>query len=271
VLIGLISDTHIPEAGPDIWPQVYDRFREERVEAILHAGDIHTLPVLDRLEQRVGVPVYACRGNGDDGGGGRPVCPDDPRLKEAWLVQWEGFRIGLCHTIALPENPPHRTLDTMMQRYFQAHCDIVVEGDSHVPEMQVIRDTLIINPGSPMYPRNMNVTLGNIGFLRLADGTAEAWLESLHPEDGPTLRDGGILDHREAAERHPEQWVLFAVHGHDPASGLSRGSVMHAGFEPEQAPALERAVRRRNPAAILLAFHTAAPPERGAAQMIRRS
>jgi hypothetical protein len=145
-----------------------------------------------------------------------------------------------------------------------------VEGDSHVPEIQVLRDTLVINPGSPMYPRNMNVSLGNIGFLRLADGTAEAWVEPLHPEDGPTLRDGDVLDHREAADRHPDQWLLFAVHGHDPVSGLSRGSVMHTGFEPEQAPALERSVRRRDPSAILLAFHTASPPERGAAQLIRR-
>ena len=33
MLIGLIADTHIPEAGPDIWPQVYMRFREEKVDA----------------------------------------------------------------------------------------------------------------------------------------------------------------------------------------------------------------------------------------------
>jgi predicted phosphodiesterase len=59
MLIGLVADTHIPEAGPDIWPQVYDRFREERVDAILHGGDMHVVDVLDRLEQRVGVPVYA--------------------------------------------------------------------------------------------------------------------------------------------------------------------------------------------------------------------
>jgi len=269
--IALIADTHIPEAGPDIWPQVYDRFREERVEAILHAGDIHILPVLDRLQERVGVPVYACRGNGDDGSGGRPVCPEDPRLREAWAVEWHGFRIGLCHDMGFPEHPPHRTAETMMHRYFGAPCDVVVFGDTHVPETFIVRSSLYVNPGSPMYPRNMNVSLGTIGFLVLEDGAAEAWVEPLHPADGPTLRDGGILDHLAAAGRYPDQWMLFAVHGHDPARGLSRGSVLAAGFAPEEAPALERAARRRDPSAILLTFHTDNPPERGAAARLRRT
>lgn len=270
MLLGLIADTHIPEAGPDIWPQVYDRFREERVDAILHAGDIHILPVLDMLEERVGAPVYACRGNGDDGGAGRPVCPDDPRLLEAWSLQWHGFRVGLCHDMGLPEHPPHRTVETMMQRYFGAPQDIVVHGDTHVAETITIRDALLVNPGSPVYPRNMNVSLGNIGFLLLQDNVAEAWVEPLHPVEGPTLREGGILDHRQAAERHPDQWLLFAVHGHDPARGLSHGAVVASGFTPQEAPGLERAVRRRDPSAILVPFHASAPPERGAAQRISR-
>lgn len=266
--IGLIADTHIPEAGPDIWPQVYARFRDERVDLILHAGDIHVLDVLDRLEQRVAVPVYACRGNGDDGGGGRPVCPDDPRLREAWAMDWQGFRVGLCHDMGLPEHPPHRTVESMMQRYFGSACDIVVHGDTHVPETVIIRNILLANPGSPMYPRNMNVSLGNIGFLILDEQGAEAWVEPLHPDDGPILRDDGIIDHHQAVERYPDRWVLFAVHGHDPARHLSHGAVLNAGFTPDELPALERAARRRDPSAILLSFHTATPPAHGAAQRL---
>src|SRR5690349_5027559 len=79
VLIGLISDTHIPEAAPDIWPQVYEAFK--RVDLILHAGDLHVIEVVDRLERLA--PIYVARGNGDDGGAGRPVVADDPRLRES--------------------------------------------------------------------------------------------------------------------------------------------------------------------------------------------
>jgi uncharacterized protein len=265
MLAGLISDTHIPEAGQELWPQVYERFRDERVDVILHAGDMHVLRVLDALEQHVGVPVIAARGNGDDGSGGRPVCPEDPRLREAWALDWEGLRVGLCHDMAVPEQPPHRTVESMMRRYFGDPCDVVVHGHTHIPEVELVRGTLLVNPGSPMYPRNMNTTLGTIGFLRLEAGVAEAWLEPLHPADGPALADGGVLDHRAACERHPDQWVLFAVHGHDHAAGLSRGAVVAAGFSPDDAPTLARTIRRRDASAILLTFHTAAPPEYGAA------
>ena len=62
--IGLISDTHIPEAMPELWPHVYELFKG--VECILHAGDIYDLAVLDELQKIA--PTYAARGNGDDGG-----------------------------------------------------------------------------------------------------------------------------------------------------------------------------------------------------------
>ena len=45
--IGLVSDTHIPEAGPELWPQVYEAF--EGCEAILHAGDIYEISVVENF------------------------------------------------------------------------------------------------------------------------------------------------------------------------------------------------------------------------------
>src|SRR3990172_411862 len=63
--IGLISDTHIPEAGRDLWPQVYDAFlginpAGPKVDLILHAGDMHVTDVLDWLAEGGGGPVPAC-------------------------------------------------------------------------------------------------------------------------------------------------------------------------------------------------------------------
>ena len=71
--IGLISDTHIPEARKTLWPQVFDAFAD--VDMIFHAGDVHEFHVLDALEEVA--PVYAARGNGEDGSGGRPVQPEE--------------------------------------------------------------------------------------------------------------------------------------------------------------------------------------------------
>ena len=74
--IGLISDTHIPEARAELWPQVYAAF--EGVDAILHGGDIHDVALLDTFTAIA--PTWAARGNGEDGSGGRPVQPDHPSL-----------------------------------------------------------------------------------------------------------------------------------------------------------------------------------------------
>jgi hypothetical protein len=46
--------------------------------------------------------------------------------------------------------------------------------------------------------------------------------------------------------------------------------VVASGFAPEELPALERAIRRRDPSAILHPYHTASPPERGAAQRLTK-
>ena len=262
--IGLIADTHIPEAGPDVWPQVYQRFREERVNVILHAGDMHELVVLDRLQDEVGVPVYACRGNGDSGGGGRHVVPDDPRLREDWLFHWQGFRVGLSHV--MEELSPSTTLEALTERHFGGPCHVVVCGHTHVATTEMIRNVLVVNPGSPMYPRNMNVTLGNIGFLQVESGAIEAWVEPLRPPWG--AEDSGIIDHLSAAKQFPDQWVAFGVSRHDPVTGITQGSVMGRCSTEVEARQVERATLRQDPAAVLLTFHGSSPPERGIAQRL---
>jgi len=49
MLIGLITDSHIPEARRELFEEVYAAFRD--VDLILHGGDMHDIVVLDWLEQ----------------------------------------------------------------------------------------------------------------------------------------------------------------------------------------------------------------------------
>ena len=104
--IGLISDTHIPESRKELWPQAFDAFRG--VDAILHGGDIHEVWLLDELAEIA--PLWAARGNGEDGSGGRAVQPEHPLLKEAWALEFEGVWVGLVHDMPVPEMPPHLTV-----------------------------------------------------------------------------------------------------------------------------------------------------------------
>ncbi len=167
--IGLISDTHIPEARDSLWPQIYDAFAG--VDMIFHAGDIHELFVLDELETIA--PVWAARGNGEDGSGGRPVQPEDPRVKYAWTLDIEGLVVGLTHYVPVPERPPNFTMAHWLERYFpDRRPDVIVSGDTHREAIAWVDGIYCVNPGSPTYPHNYDTQLGTIGFLDIDDGEA---------------------------------------------------------------------------------------------------
>jgi putative phosphoesterase len=181
VRIGLIADTHIPESRPALWGQAFDALRD--VDCILHAGDVHDVRLIDELNALA--PIYVARGNGDDGDGGRPVQPDDPRLRHAWDIELGGLRIGLTHTLPIPETPPVHTLDRALDRLFgHREFDVLVFGDTHVESITRHGTTLCVNPGSPTLPHNHLTQLGTIGFLDVRDGHADASIWR--------LTDGGI-------------------------------------------------------------------------------
>ena len=173
--IGLIADTHIPEARATLWPQVYDAFRG--VDCIFHGGDVHDLSLLDELEKVA--PVYCARGNGEDGSGGRPIQPEDARVKYVWTVEIESLTVGLTHYIPVDEGPPGLTLDRFVARYWPEKTpDVIVSGDSHTELIAEIDGILCVNPGSPTYPHNYDTQYGTIGFLDIDGDRAEAsvWL-----------------------------------------------------------------------------------------------
>ncbi|MGE3857875.1 MAG: metallophosphoesterase [Dehalococcoidia bacterium] len=193
LLIGLISDTHIPEARPALFDEVYAAFRG--VDLILHAGDIHDLAVLDWLEQRCGVPVLAVCGNGDDGSGGRPVAPEDHRLpynqllvaggERGGLAGGDALRIGMTHAFPEVEIPGSATTPERMARHFGGPVDVVVAGDTHVPGVwrwpdEATPAVTIVNSGSPTFPWNLGTQLGTVGFLQVRAPGFEAWIEQLH-------------------------------------------------------------------------------------------
>ncbi|MAZ45678.1 MAG: hypothetical protein CMD74_03105 [Gammaproteobacteria bacterium] len=168
--IGLISDTHIPEARESLWSQIYLAFRD--VDLIMHAGDIHALEVLDDLEDIA--PVYAARGNGEDGGGGREIQPEDPRVRYSWLLEFDDVSVGLTHYLPIPERPPNLTMDLWLDRFFPDKTpDVIISGDTHQEKIEKVRGILCVNPGSPTYPHNYDTQFGTIGFLDIDGSNVE--------------------------------------------------------------------------------------------------
>lgn len=167
MLIGLISDTHIPQQVLSLPPQVSKAFAG--VDLILHAGDICAPSVLDELEQVA--PVLAARGDDDF------FTRYDERLKEGHILSIHGFRLQLTHVLPAPSvvdsrrglNPIH---------YIDEATDILVFGHTHKARVDPSETVLLVNPGSATLPNYVH-TLGTVALLTIIPGKAEAQIVQL--------------------------------------------------------------------------------------------
>jgi putative phosphoesterase len=169
--IGLISDTHIPVAAKELWPQIFEAFNG--VDLIMHGGDLMIPDVIDWLDEIA--PVMAVEGNGDYTGWERSIAPTDPRLSEAKVLKvdshsGQALRIGLVHDFQLPEAPPLRTMDSQMKHHFGGPVNVIVRGSTHAAEITSIKGVLVVNPGSTAFPNHQSARLGTIGFLDIEHG-----------------------------------------------------------------------------------------------------
>jgi hypothetical protein len=137
MLIGLISDTHIPDRARVLPQKVLEAFSD--VELILHAGDLTSPRVLDELEELA--PVMAVQGNMDRAHG-----IDLPRAK---VIEAEGLRIGVIHGEVYPRSDS----DQLLYLAKELDVDILVSGHSHQPKIEQKDGVLLLNPGSPIVPR----------------------------------------------------------------------------------------------------------------------
>ncbi|MBQ9025836.1 MAG: metallophosphoesterase [Methanobrevibacter sp.] len=137
MLIGLISDTHIPDRARQIPEKVLESF--ENVDLIIHSGDLTATTVIDELENIA--PVIAIQGNMD-----RVAGLDLPRFQ---VIDVEGLKIGVAHGEVYPRG------DTQQLLYLARELDvnILITGHSHQPKIEQVEDVLLLNPGSPIVPR----------------------------------------------------------------------------------------------------------------------
>jgi putative phosphoesterase len=163
MLIGLISDTHIPGAAKALPSQIKEVFRN--VDLILHAGDIYTVSVLDELECLS--PVLAARGDNDPTEG-----ENDKRVKWKQILTINGLTICLKHMLWWWPDEPKSAFSPVPPRYEELP-DILVYGHSHVAAVENRGRTLLINPGSATFP-NYKFGLGTVVLLRINSGKAEA-------------------------------------------------------------------------------------------------
>ncbi len=167
--IGLLADTHIPEAAQALPPEIAQAFRG--VELVLHAGDIYITKVLDELECIA--PVVAAEGDDDY----YPTVADE-RVKARHVLKLEGQTIWLVH-----QNPYYYLLASLQPRNFPGQVeldrpDIVVFGHEHSATVQHHSGVLFVNPGSPTF-LHYRRGLGTVGILDIGPGQAQVRIVQL--------------------------------------------------------------------------------------------
>ncbi|MBU4377136.1 MAG: metallophosphoesterase [Candidatus Omnitrophica bacterium] len=150
--IGVLSDTHIPRACPNIPAEILSAFKG--ADLILHAGDLVEMSVLRELEKLA--KTKAVYGN-----------MDGPELRkllgEKEIIKVKGFSIGLVHGYGPPAN-----LINYVKDEFSEKVDVIVFGHSHSPVNEIKDGILFFNPGSPT--DKIFAKYKSYGMLTIADG-----------------------------------------------------------------------------------------------------
>lgn len=177
IRLGVLSDTHVPDRSRRLDPQILARYKDLKVHAILHAGDVSSPVVLRDLEEVA--PVYAARGNRD-----WFLLHSLPAVVQ---LTFYGVPVLLTHG--------HGSLLTYLRDrvYFMRHgyqlqryqtriaseypdSRVIIFGHTHHALNQWVDGRLLFNPGCAHLPNEINDP-PSIGFIQIhPEGTVKAEL-----------------------------------------------------------------------------------------------
>ena len=153
--LAIISDTHLPRGGRSIPDACLERCRA--ADAILHAGDLFDVPVLELL-RGLGPPVHAVHGNID-------TAAVHALLPARLEISVGAIRIGMIH-----DPGPAARRGERLRALFPG-CDAVVFGHTHMPQHEELAGFQIFNPGSPTERRRApthTMGIATVGDSRIA-------------------------------------------------------------------------------------------------------
>jgi len=143
IKIGVLSDTHLREPGPDFKNMIETHFKG--VDKILHAGDFVDWSVAEYLSGQK--ELIAVCGNMDSSDVRRAF----PQKR---IIELGRFQVGLIHGGGSPFGIESRVRDEFEE------VDAIVYGHSHTPANHQVKDILFFNPGSPTRSFIHRATLG---------------------------------------------------------------------------------------------------------------
>ncbi len=178
LLVGILSDTHVPYRMPELPQAVFDALSD--ADVILHAGDVDRPEALEPLRRIA--PVYAVRGNVhvlDLSSGGASL----PRLVELRLVGrrvlvTHGYLPGLVGFWFKGRDVALRLLGGSDKVRFNEriasrltalypHTDVIIFGHTHRAYVEWVGEMLLVNPGAVCPTLRERPTVAR---MRLDDG-----------------------------------------------------------------------------------------------------
>ena len=145
--IGVISDTHLPDSGSEIPDKLIEEL--QKVDLIVHAGDLTDKRVLEKLKQINEVKAVA--GNMDD-------FPLKNELNDKISFKVNDKKISIIHGHQFRGKNMLQGLN-----YSFPESDLIIFGHTHRPFNEELGDKIFFNPGSPTDKRlEKNYTFGII-------------------------------------------------------------------------------------------------------------
>lgn len=174
-VVGVLSDTHIPDRVRSLHPALLDLLRGYHVDLILHCGDISVRSVLTELESVA--PVRAVAGNRDI------LLLNDIPVTRRFSIN--GVKLALTHGHMDPatywgDKVQHMTKGYHFERYRLrlmrafSDADVIVFGHTHHAENRLVDGKLLFNPGSVCYGDRLDPA-PKFGLLKIdKDGRIDA-------------------------------------------------------------------------------------------------
>jgi len=157
LLIGLISDTHVPSRTSEIPEAIMNDFEEKNVDYVFHLGDFTNIESYNQLITRFGKEkVIGILGNMDVGEI-RNILPETLEL------DLFGHKVFLTHGMG----GPNIVIKRLNKHFDLSKYDIIIFGHVHRPYNEIWKDgKLYLNPGTPTDKRFTDIN--SYGYLRIS-------------------------------------------------------------------------------------------------------
>lgn len=161
ILIGLLSDTHIPQRTDNLPDVVLSDFKKRKVDYVFHMGDFTSIEVYKKLNETFGnEKVVAVRGNMDFDSNLTQTLPE----KLEFTIY--NFNVLMLHGMGGPNIIIKRLIKKL--DLLNSDYDLVIFGHTHRPVNEISNGILFFNPGTTTPIDNKFTVISSYGYLKIS-------------------------------------------------------------------------------------------------------